>query len=34
MLRPGADELQQMNAALRRFIDSDKSDARATLEEI
>ena len=33
MLRPGADELQQMNAALRRFIDSDKSDAGATLKK-
>ena len=33
MLRPGAEELQQMNAALRRFIDSDKSDARATLKK-
>ena len=33
MLRPGADELQQMNAALRRFIDSDKSDASVTLKK-
>ena len=33
MLRPGAEELQQINAALRRFIDSDKSDARATLKK-
>jgi lysophospholipase L1-like esterase len=33
MLRPGAEELQQMNAALRRFIESDKSDARATLKK-
>src|SRR5262245_49670420 len=33
MLRPVADELQQMNAALRRFIDSDTSDARALLKK-
>ena len=33
MLRPAAGELQQMNAALRRFIDNDKSDASATLKK-
>jgi lysophospholipase L1-like esterase len=33
MLRPGAGELQQLNAALQRFIDTDKSDAGALLKK-
>ena len=31
--RPNPDELQQINGALRRFIDSDKSDASAALKK-
>ena len=31
--RPSSDELQQVNAALRKFIDNDKSDARAALKK-
>jgi lysophospholipase L1-like esterase len=33
MLRPSADELAQINGALRRFIDNDKSDASRTLKK-
>src|SRR5262245_38695762 len=33
MLRPDGAELQQMNGALRRFIDNDKSDASAALKK-